>query len=141
MTPFDALETRSEEAREAALFDLLRAQIAQAKAGAPYWAQALAAADPDAVTDRTALARLPLLRKSDLTSMQESAPPFAGMTAGDIGGFPHLFLSPGPIAESRRVCVGCGPQAPRRHLSAPEPAIDETDPFHRVSQPRLSLRG
>ena len=106
MTPFDALETRSEEAREAALFDLLRAQIAQAKDGAPYWAQALAGADPEAIASRADLAQLPLLRKSDLAALQEAEPPFAGTTAGSIGTFPHLFLSPGPIAEPE-------PRAPR----------------------------
>jgi phenylacetate-CoA ligase len=42
------------------------------------------------------LARLPVLRKSDLTGWQTSAPPFGGIAVSNAA---HVFQSPGPIYE------------------------------------------
>jgi phenylacetate-CoA ligase len=50
------------------------------------------------VTDRAALARLPVLRKSVLVEAQRAAPPFGGF-AGPVPGFAQVFQSPGPIYE------------------------------------------
>ena len=63
---YDALETRDPELRERALFAALPDHIAHAKANAPHFAELLADVDPAAVTDRAALAALPLTRKSEL---------------------------------------------------------------------------
>ncbi|MHC8508859.1 MAG: phenylacetate--CoA ligase family protein [Rhodospirillales bacterium] len=84
---------------EAALFERLRGALARAKTSAPYWRETLKDVDPAAVTDRAALAALPLLRKSDLIDLQEASPPFGGLAAVETGGARRLFLSPGPIAE------------------------------------------
>ena len=60
---YDTLETRLADAREAALMSALAVQIAHAKAHAPAFATSLAGIDPQAVTSRAALARLPVIRK------------------------------------------------------------------------------
>jgi phenylacetate-CoA ligase len=66
---------------------------------APGYAERLAHIDPAGVTGRAALARLPVLRKSDLPALHKSAPPFGGLVSGLPGAFGRLFTSPGPIFE------------------------------------------
>ena len=96
---FDDLESRSREAREADLFDALRRQLAHAAANAPTYARTLGGVDPAAITDRAALAALPILRKSDLPALQDEAPPLGGLATREPGAFRRLYLSPGPIVE------------------------------------------
>jgi phenylacetate-CoA ligase len=67
---YDPLETRSAAERNKALAAALPALLTRAKARAPYFAEALADFDPAAITSRTALAALPVLRKSELTERQ-----------------------------------------------------------------------
>src|SRR5919201_3957047 len=95
---FDSLETRDPAAREQDLFARLPAAIAHAMT-APGWARHLAGVDPRSVTSRAALARLPLLRKSDLLALQRETPPFAGLNVVSPGKARRLFMSPGPIFE------------------------------------------
>ncbi|MEL6476059.1 MAG: AMP-binding protein [Pseudomonadota bacterium] len=100
MTEADTtLETRDPAVREAALFDCLAAQIRDAKARAPGFAALLAEIDPQAVSDRAALARLPVLRKSALVEMQRAKPPLGGLTTRPAAEFTWLYQSPGPIYE------------------------------------------
>ena len=96
MLHFDALETRSADARDAAQFAALRATLAHAQAHAPGMAAHLAGVDAASVTDRAALALLPVLRKGDLATLQQAAPPFGGLTTARLR---HAFMSPGPIYE------------------------------------------
>jgi phenylacetate-CoA ligase len=96
---FDRLETRPPERRERELFARLPAQIAHAKAHAPGFAAILAAVEPEAVTSRAALARLPVTRKSSLIELQRADPPFAGLTATAPGALRRIFASPGPIYD------------------------------------------
>jgi phenylacetate-CoA ligase len=96
---YDDLETRRPEAREASLFECLRAQIADARAKAPGLARHLDGIDPEGVPDRAALARLPVLRKAALVEMQKAEPPFGGLTTRPPQAFTHVFQSPGPIYE------------------------------------------
>uniref|UniRef100_UPI00356174BA phenylacetate--CoA ligase family protein n=1 Tax=Phaeovulum sp. TaxID=2934796 RepID=UPI00356174BA len=49
-----------------------------------------------------ALARLPVLRKSDLGAAQKVRAPFGGLTTLGPAGFEHIFQSPGPIYEPGR---------------------------------------
>src|SRR3546814_7005324 len=70
---YDDLETRDPEAREAALLAALPVQVAHAKAKAPAYAEILAGVDPAAVTDRGALAQLPVIRKADLRSEEHTS--------------------------------------------------------------------
>jgi phenylacetate-CoA ligase len=95
LTYFDELETRSADAREAALARALPLQVAQAKAHAPHYARLLAEIDPATVP----LAALPVTRKSALIAQQAEDPPFGGVVATDLGALARVFVSPGPIAE------------------------------------------
>ncbi len=106
MTDFyDALETRSTADREAAHMAALPAQVAHAQAHSPAMRELLAGVDAESISDRAALARLPVTRKGDLHDQQK-----AGRAAGKdaFGGFaalhygaqmPRVFASPGPIYE------------------------------------------
>jgi phenylacetate-CoA ligase len=100
MTEFyDSLETRSADEREAALFAALPEQVALAKADSPAYARLLAGVDPHAVTGRTALAGLPVTRKSELIDAQQADPPFASLTAVPVSEMRRVFASPGPIYD------------------------------------------
>jgi len=96
---YDGLETRDPGQREAALFEALRAQITHARANTLYYAEALAAVDPAAITSRAALSALPVTRKSDLIAQQRNAPPFGGLLAVAAGSLPRIYQSPGPMYE------------------------------------------
>ncbi|HUF86231.1 MAG TPA: AMP-binding protein [Thermohalobaculum sp.] len=96
---YDDLETRDPGAREAALFQCLRAQLGAALARAPGLARHLDGVEPGTVADRAALARLPVLRKAALIELQAADPPFGGLTTRPAAGFEHIFQSPGPIYE------------------------------------------
>jgi phenylacetate-CoA ligase len=95
---FDQLETRDPAERERDLFARLPALIAHALT-APGWAAQLAGVDPQAVRSRAALARLPLLRKSELPARQRERPPFGGFNVTAPGKVRRLLMSPGPIFE------------------------------------------
>ncbi len=95
---FDALETAPPEARDAELFGRLELAIAAAMQ-APAHAERLKGVDPHAIKSRAALAKLPVLRKSDLPGLHKATPPFGGFIATPAGHFGRLFSSPGPIFE------------------------------------------
>ncbi|WP_293796674.1 phenylacetate--CoA ligase family protein [uncultured Bosea sp.] len=100
----DALETRSPAAREADLFARLPAVLAAAME-APAYATRLAGIDSAAITDRKALAGLPVLRKADLPALQKAALPFGGFVTEAPGSFGRLFTSPGPIFEPEGIAT------------------------------------
>jgi phenylacetate-CoA ligase len=52
------------------------------------------------ITGPSDWARIPLLRKSELSALQRAAPPFAGI-AQSANAFKRLFLSPGPNFEAQ----------------------------------------
>ncbi len=95
---FDDLETRSADERDASLAEALPEQVRRARA-LPGYGAALSEVVPGDVTDRDALARLPVLRKSDLGAAQAAALPLGGLTTREMTGFAHVFQSPGPIYE------------------------------------------
>src|SRR5580693_8593267 len=99
---YDAFETREPATREADLFSRLPEVLRKAMA-APAYAERLKGIDPASITSRAALARLPVLRKSDLPALHKIAPPFGGFVAGAPGSFARLFTSPGPIFEPEPV--------------------------------------
>lgn len=86
---------------ETALFTHLPAAL-EAALKAPAYAAHLAGLDPASVTDRAALACLPVLRKGEMPARQREALPFGGFVPGAAGGFARLFTSPGPIFEPQR---------------------------------------
>jgi phenylacetate-CoA ligase len=96
---YDALETRAPEARERDLLARLPGQVAHAKANAPGFARILADVEPRAVTSRAALARLPIIRKSDLKALQAGLRPLGGLNATPVAQLAKIFISPGPICE------------------------------------------
>ncbi|MCI4664744.1 MAG: AMP-binding protein [Neomegalonema sp.] len=101
MDHFDALEARDPKTREEDLFVDLRLQIARAKANSSYYRRVLADVDSNAIIDRAAFAKLPVLSKSDLIDLQSQEPPLGGLETEEVGAMRRLFLSPGPIAEAQ----------------------------------------
>ncbi|QDG75668.1 phenylacetate--CoA ligase family protein [Labrenzia sp. PHM005] len=101
--PFEAREQQDAALREQDLFARLPEQLSGAKQTAPGWAAQLDGVDPAAVTDRYALAKLPVLRKSEMLEKQKQKPPFGGFLAQNGETAARVFMSPGPIWE---------PQAP-----------------------------
>jgi phenylacetate-CoA ligase len=95
---YDALETRDRAAREheqlARLPDFLTSVMT-----APGWAKHLGGIDPKSATSREAMAKLPILRKSDLVALQKENPPFGGFNLTPPGKALRLLMSPGPIFE------------------------------------------
>src|SRR5215211_7393946 len=96
--PYDSRETRSTAEREADIFARL-ASVIEAAMRAPTYAERLRGIDPRTVASREALARLPVLRKSELPALQRADPPFAGFVPAPPSAFGRLFTSPGPIFE------------------------------------------
>jgi len=95
---YDSLETRDPRERERLLMAALPGQIAHAKRKAPGWARILAEFDPAGVTSRSALAKLPVTRKSDLAELQKAERPLGGLntTLAQLG---KVFVSPGPVYD------------------------------------------
>ncbi|MEN7526602.1 MULTISPECIES: phenylacetate--CoA ligase family protein [unclassified Cupriavidus] len=96
---FDSLETRAPAEREASLLAAVSRQVAHAQSHAPYFAEILCDIDAREISSRSALAGLPVTRKSELTARQRGAPPLGGLNATPIGALKHVFQSPGPIHE------------------------------------------
>jgi phenylacetate-CoA ligase len=98
MSFFDDLETRSADQRGSDLALALPAQIANAqKLGGN--ATALGRVDASSIQTVGDLARLPVLRKSDLVQAQSENGPLGGYGALKTHEFAHIFQSPGPIYE------------------------------------------
>jgi len=96
---YDWKETRDHAMREADLFSQLPDVLRRAME-APGYAEHLRGIDPAAIISRTALATLPVLRKSDLPALHKVAPPFGGFVSKPPGAFARLYTSPGPIFEA-----------------------------------------
>ena len=96
---YDTLETRPAAERESELFSRLP-HVLRAAMQAPAYAARLKGLDPATMTDRAALARLPVLRKSELPALHKAALPFGGFVSKPPGSFARLFTSPGPIFEA-----------------------------------------
>jgi phenylacetate-CoA ligase len=102
---FDALETRSDEERQAAQMAALATQVAHARANTPAFAELLKDVDPASITSREALARLPVTRKHELLERQRASraaggDPFGGFASVCRGPrMQRVYASPGPIYE------------------------------------------
>jgi len=79
---YDDLETRTADEREADQLKALNGQL-EKNGAAP-------------LTDLAGLAKLPVLRKSDLSARQKAKSPFGGLPVSNVA---HYFQSPGPIYE------------------------------------------
>jgi phenylacetate-CoA ligase len=108
---YDALEIRPTATREAALMAALPAQVAHAKTASAAFAALLKDVNPAEVSSRAALAKLPVVRKTELQELQQAARSaivgavapgnvFGGFSAIGYGAvMPRVFASPGPIYE------------------------------------------
>jgi phenylacetate-coenzyme A ligase PaaK-like adenylate-forming protein len=95
---YDALETRAPALRDSEELAVLPKIVARALA-APGWARHLAGVDTEHVNSRAALAKLPVMRKSDIAALQKENPPFGGLAVVAPGKALRLLMSPGPIFE------------------------------------------
>lgn len=93
---YDSAEGQPADIRESAQLVRLNEQIAKMRVNQPYWASRLDGIGQ--LTSRADLAALPVLRKSDLLELQQTAAPFGGLS-GPVGGLRRLFMSPGPIFD------------------------------------------
>ena len=102
---YDALEARTQQARETAWMQALPVQVAHAQVHAPAFVSSLAGVKADEVNSLAALARLPVVRKQELMDMQKAARALGGDVFGGFStlGFgphmPRVFASPGLIYE------------------------------------------
>ena len=101
---YNDIEIRDPAERERDNFAELGRIFAAAKDSAPAVAGLLDGIDPRDIGDRTALAALPVTRKSELVDLQQQNIPFGGFTTVGPGGLARIFCSPGPIydPEGRR---------------------------------------
>ena len=113
---FDELETRDPGERERDLFARLPGFLASALAEVPGLAARLKDLDPAAMTTRSALTQLPVLRKSELMEYQLADPPFGGFASVAKLKGSRVFLSPGPLWEPRG--VGADPAGAARAFFA-----------------------
>lgn len=94
--PYDALETRSRDQREAdhlASLNRLLGRLSQF----PEWVESLGGITKlDQLSD---LRKLPVRYKSDLPGQQQNNPPFANFLLAEASGLRRMFFSPGPIAD------------------------------------------
>ena len=95
---YGSREIRDPDDRERDFFGRLPDLVAVALS-APGWAMQLAGVDPNTVTSRAALAKLPVLRKSELAMRQKERPPFGGFNVAATARLRRLLMSPGPIFE------------------------------------------
>ncbi|MDE2363348.1 MAG: AMP-binding protein [Hyphomicrobiales bacterium] len=96
---FDRYETRPAKARESAFFRDIRHILKIARARAPALRRQLKTVDVDAISKRADLAQIPVVRKQDLKTMQDEAPPFGGLAAVRAMHLKRILVSPGPIFE------------------------------------------
>lgn len=95
---YDHLETRGQALRDSEQFAVLHGIIAHAMK-APGWAKHLDGVDVRHVTSRETLAKVPVMRKSDIVALQKENPPFGGLNVTPPGKARRLLMSPGPIFE------------------------------------------
>ena len=99
-TPYDSLEIRSVDDREQSFFSALPTYLSDVKSKATYYADTLEDIDLGAVTDRNALAKLPVVRKSSLYKIQKSGDPLGGLLTAPDGNLIRIFQSPGPTYDA-----------------------------------------
>ena len=73
--------------------------IAHAKKNAPGFSKIFSSVKPEKIKSRSALAALPVTRKSDLAAIQKALPPLGGLNATPVAKLAKLFVSPGPLYE------------------------------------------
>jgi len=100
---FDARETRTADERETELFSRLPAFLKDIMHRIPGWNDRFSSVEIDSINSRDALARLTVMRKSELMEAQAAKPPFGDYVDLSLLAGTRVFMSPGPVWE---------PQAP-----------------------------
>ncbi len=100
---YDRQEVREPEQRHDQTFTALPGLVRHAIDNAPALAALYQGVDAAAVTSPAALARLPVLRKSELVQRQADTAPFGGLVATPMARLARVFVSPGPIVEPESV--------------------------------------
>ena len=100
MSPFDELERRSPDERNAQFERELPKLVAHAKAAAPAYAEILEGVEPGDIRSLSDFQRLPVLRKSDLGRLQSRMPPLGGLATCGLTELDYVFQSPGPLYEA-----------------------------------------
>jgi len=79
----------------------LQAFLVEASARVPSLRERLAAAglEPGEVTSFADLARVPIMRKAQLVSLQQQCPPFGGLLGVPVRDLERIYISPGPIYD------------------------------------------
>ena len=94
--PYDALESRSREQREADHLASINGLL-QKLSQKPEWADRLGGVA--ALEQLSDLQKLPVRYKSDLPEQQRNNPPFANFLLAEASDLRRMFFSPGPIAD------------------------------------------
>lgn len=95
----DRLDARAAAARDRAQMAALRELLRSARRKSPALRARLKGVRIDDLRSPRDIARIPVLRKSELAELQKSSPPFGGVATIDARGFRRLLVSPGPIFE------------------------------------------
>jgi phenylacetate-CoA ligase len=98
MTYYDALEVRSVDERMGSLSECLPALLREAKLLQGY--RSFEDIEISEIKSVEELRRLPVIRKSDLSTAQKTLPPFGGFSGPE---FEYAFQSPGPFYEPGRI--------------------------------------
>src|SRR5665213_2121930 len=96
---YDRNEKRPPRSREAALLRDLHALLGLSRARAPALRAQVKGIDIESIKRRADLARVPVMRKSDLAALQAEMPPFGGVCTTRPSALKRLLVSPGPIFE------------------------------------------
>ncbi|NQV84947.1 MAG: AMP-binding protein [Rhodospirillales bacterium] len=96
---YDELEIQDPDEREILLFESLARHLGSAREDSPYFQDLLKDINPNDIKTRADLATLPITAKSDLSDLQKTTPPLAGMTNMAPANFLRIFQSPGPTYE------------------------------------------
>ncbi|MCB1971332.1 MAG: AMP-binding protein [Geminicoccaceae bacterium] len=96
---YDRQEVRDPQERETSIFHAVPGLLRHAIDNTGFYGRLLGGIEPDDVLSRTALAALPVTRKSDLLGHQRETPPFGGLTATPATRLARIFASPGPIFD------------------------------------------
>jgi phenylacetate-CoA ligase len=100
---------------ESTSLERLRWRLSLSVASSPALARQLTGIEIESLKTLADLARIPLIRKSELPALQRENPPFAGIAMAP-GKFKRLFMSPGPIFEAEN--HGDDPYGAKRALAA-----------------------
>ena len=95
----DNLEERSDDERSNDLSLALPQQINNAKENSTAFGKILKDVDAGEIKSPRDLAKLPVLRKSELVRLQAEDAPLGGLITGSVQDLNQIFQSPGPIYE------------------------------------------